>query len=156
MKLRILAVGTRMPLWVQQGFNDYHQRIKGCCQLDLVEIPLAKRSKTSDIKRVVEQEAAAIERQLRPRENAVLLDVLGKPLDTEKLATKLADWQMRGQDTAFIIGGPDGVHSRIKQAAAEIWSVSALTLPHPMARLILVEQLYRGLMINSNHPYHRE
>ena len=156
MKIRILAVGTRMPGWVEQGFQDYRQRIQASCQLELVEIPLAKRTKTSDIKRVMEQEASAIEKQLRPRERLVVLDVIGKSISTAKLAAKLAHWQMEGEDIAFAIGGPDGLDHRIKQKSAESWSLSALTMPHPLVRLLLIEQLYRGLMINSNHPYHRE
>ena len=156
MKIRVLAVGTRMPSWVQQGCDDYQQRIKASCHLDLVEIPLAKRTKTSDSKRVMDQEAAAIEKQLRPREKLIALDVIGRSLSTEKLASKLSHWQMEAEDIAFVIGGPDGLDPRIKKRASELWSLSELTMPHPFARLLLIEQLYRGLMINSNHPYHRE
>lgn len=156
MKIRILAVGTKMPSWVEQGFSDYTQRLKSTQSVDLVEIPLAKRGKNSDIKKAMAAEADAIQKQIRVREKMVILDVIGKPLSTQSLARKLADWQMDGSDIALVVGGPDGLDPRFKKLCQESWSLSDLTLPHPLVRLVLIEQLYRGLMINANHPYHRE
>lgn len=156
MKIRILSVGTKMPTWVEQGFADYAQRLKSVLPIELVEIPLAKRGKNSDINRAMAQEAEAIRKQLRSREKNVVLDVKGTPLSTKSLAAKLADWQMDGADIALIIGGPDGLAPGIRQLGNEIWSLSEMTLPHPLVRLVLIEQLYRGLMINANHPYHRD
>lgn len=160
MKIRILSVGTKMPDWVQQGFADYHRRLNSIQTVELVELPLAKRSKNSDVARAMADEAEAIQKHLKPGggspERIIVLDVLGKQVSTQNLADKLSAWQMEAIDIALIIGGPDGLDARMKQLADESWSISKMTLPHPLVRLVLIEQLYRGLMINNNHPYHRE
>ena len=145
-----------MPSWVEAGYADYAKRIDSILNIELVEVPLAKRSKNSDISQAIASEADIIEKQLRPREKIIVLDVLGKPVSTKLLSEKLSSWQMEGEDVAMIIGGPDGLDRRISQLGDERWSLSHMTLPHPIVRLVLIEQLYRGLMINSNHPYHRE
>ena len=145
-----------MPSWVEAGYADYTKRIDPILNIELVEVPLAKRSKNSDISQAIASEADIIEKQLRPREKIIVLDVLGKPVSTKLLSEKLSSWQMEGEDVAMIIGGPDGLDRRISQLGDERWSLSHMTLPHPIVRLVLIEQLYRGLMINSNHPYHRE
>ena len=143
-----------MPSWVEAGYADYAKRIDPILNIELVEVPLAKRSKNSDISQAIASEADIIEKQLRPREKIIVLDVLGKPVSTKLLSEKLSSWQMEGEDVAMIIGGPDGLDRRISQLGDERWSLSHMTLPHPIVRLVLIEQLYRGLMINSNHPYH--
>ncbi|MEQ9210754.1 MAG: 23S rRNA (pseudouridine(1915)-N(3))-methyltransferase RlmH [Pseudomonadales bacterium] len=156
MKIKILALGTRMPSWVQEGCNDYCQRIRPMQQLELVEIPLAKRGKTSDISRVKAEEAGAIGKQLKGNEKLVVLDVRGKSFSTPDLAGFIESWQMDGRDVAIIIGGPDGLDERFLSTAYARLSLSKLTLPHPLARMVLIEQIYRALAINANHPYHRE
>jgi len=145
-----------MPSWVEEGYADYAKRINPILKIELVEVPLAKRGKNSDINQAMASEAEAIQKQLRPREKIIVLDVLGKPVSTKLLSGKLSGWQMEGNDVALIIGGPDGLDASISQLSDERWSLSHMTLPHPIVRLVLIEQLYRGLMINSNHPYHRE
>lgn len=145
-----------MPSWVQEGCDEYLQRIRPMQQLELVEIPLAKRGKTSDISRVKAEEADTIEKQLRGSENLVVLDVRGKPFSTPELADFIESWQMDGRDVAIIIGGPDGLDERFLSGTYTRLSLSKLTLPHPLARMVLIEQIYRALAINANHPYHRE
>lgn len=156
MKIRILTVGTKMPSWVEDGYQDYAKRLTSALNVELVELPLVKRGKNADIRQAMAAEADTIQKQLRSREKFIVLDVLGKAVSTKLLSQKLADWQMIGEDVALIIGGPDGLDPSLKQRADENWSLSHMTLPHPIVRLVLIEQLYRGLMINSNHPYHRE
>lgn len=124
--------------------------------LELIEVPLAKRTKTSDMARIKSEEAGAIERRLKGNEKIVVLDVKGKPLTTESLAVLVGDWQMAAQDIAILIGGPDGLDQRFLTGKYQKLSLSGLTMPHPLVRLLLIEQIYRALAINSNHPYHRE
>ena len=156
LRLRILAVGQKMPSWVQAGFDDYARRIRSMLSMELVEIPLAKRSKKADEARYRQEEGENLRRRLRESERVLVLDVKGKPLATEMLATSLLDWQMEGTDIALIIGGPDGLDSGFLGGTYPTWSLSELTLPHPLVRLIVVEQIYRALSINANHPYHRQ
>lgn len=145
-----------MPSWVEDGYADYAKRLKSLLKVELVELPLAKRGKNADASQAMAVESEAIQKHLRSNEKVVVLDVLGKPISTQLLSGKLSDWQMEGSDIALIIGGPDGLDVSINKLSHEQWSLSRMTLPHPMVRLVLIEQLYRGLMINHNHPYHRE
>lgn len=156
MHLKIIAVGTKMPAWVEEGVKDFHQRIRPIQSLELIEVPLAKRTKSSEVDRLKAEEAEAIERRLKGNEKLVVLDVLGKSFSTHKLAQFISRWQMEGQDVAILIGGPDGLDTRFVSGKYELLSLSQLTLPHPLVRLLLVEQIYRALAINANHPYHRD
>lgn len=160
MKLRLLTVGTKMPTWVTTGFDDYHQRIQPMLSTQLVEIAAAKRSKnpsSANLAQYREQEGKAILAQhaTANREKLWVLDVKGKMLSTEKLADKLNIAMQDGDDVACVIGGADGVSPDVLQQADFTWSLSALTLPHPLVRVVLMEQLYRAMSINHNHPYHR-
>ena len=101
------------------------------------------------------EEATAIERRLKPQEQMVVLDVEGKVISTETIAETLATWQSDGSKIAFVIGGPDGLHPSLKAKAGARWSLGRITLPHPLVRVILAEQLYRAWSINAGHPYHR-
>ena len=145
-----------MPSWVQDGLEDFSQRIRSMLQVEVIEIPLARRSKTTDISRAKAEEADAIEKRLKGNERRVILDVKGKAFATTELASFIENWQMEGQDVAIVIGGPDGLDARFLSGAYMKLSLSKLTLPHPLVRVILVEQIYRALAINANHPYHRE
>lgn len=155
MKLKIVAVGSRMPAWVEAGYNEFSQRIRPMLSLELIEIPLAKRSKNSDPVRCKSEEADAIEKRLKGNEKLVVFDVKGTPFSTHELAHFIEGWQMDGQDIALLIGGPDGLDPRFLSGYQTL-SLSKLTMPHPLVRLLLIEQIYRALAINSNHPYHRE
>lgn len=156
MKLRLLAVGTRMPDWVNKGFEQYQKRLPRQCPLELIEIPIASRKQGGTLQQLMAQEAQRINKSLANNDFIVTLDVGGKSFSTEKLAQHLENWQLAARDVSFIIGGPDGIAPDILAKADMSWSLSALTLPHPMVRILLAEQLYRAWSINNNHPYHRE
>jgi len=145
-----------MPSWISSGYREYEQRLQKTQTIELIEIPLAKRSKSIDVMAVKMKEADAIEKYLRPEDRVVALEVEGKMMSTSDVATELGRWQMEGRDTTLLVGGPDGLDKRFQRRADMQWSLSRLTLPHPLVRLVLIEQLYRGLMINANHPYHRD
>jgi len=154
MKLKLLAVGTRMPQWVEAGFNEYHKRMPAELKLETIEIPLSPKGKGS-ANPSKESQGQAILKHIGKQDRVVALDVLGKSMSTESLATQLANWQMSGQDICLLIGGPDGLSADCLQRADTKWSLSDLTLPHPLVRVLLMEQLYRAWTINQNHPYHR-
>lgn len=158
MKIRILTIGQKMPDWVYTGFDDYFKRIQPFVQTQLIELPMAKRGKNdsaSDIQKYCVQEGQAILQALKPQEILIALEVGGRNLSTEKLATTMQDWMLSGHDIALAIGGPDGLSDEVRQKAKWHWSLSDLTLPHPLVRIVLIEQLYRAMSINHNHPYHR-
>ncbi|MCC7517192.1 MAG: 23S rRNA (pseudouridine(1915)-N(3))-methyltransferase RlmH [Pseudomonadales bacterium] len=155
MKLTLIAVGTRMPDWVETGYQEYAKRMPRECALSLREIPLPARNKNTDIARAIEKESEAILAALPAQERVVALDVLGKPQTTHSLADNLRNWQMQGGNTSFLIGGPDGLSAACLARANMRWSLSGLTLPHPLVRIVLAEQLYRAWSLLNNHPYHR-
>lgn len=155
MKLRLLCVGNNMPSWVNTGVNEYSKRMPHDCALEIQEISPAKRNKSMSPQKAMQIEATSIERALNKQNHIITLDVPGKPWSTEDLAKKLADWRQFGKNIDFIVGGADGLSSDILNKAHESWSLSNLTLPHPLVRVILSEQLYRAWTLLNNHPYHR-
>ncbi len=155
MKIHLLAVGTKMPAWVVQGYHAYAQRLPAKCSLELKEIVAEKRQKNSNLTAIKEKEAAKLKAAIPAGCRVVSLDVTGRQWSTENLATRLQDWMMGGQDIALLVGGPDGLTRELLSLSQEIWSLSKLTFPHPLVRVILAEQLYRAFSITENHPYHR-
>ena len=158
MKLRILSIGHKMPNWVQQGFEEYLKRIQPMISVEMVELPPAKRSKTpspAEIDKYKAIEAPTILNAKHPKERLWLLEVKGKMLSTEHFSDKLSVAMQDGADIALVIGGADGVSPEILQAADFKWSLSELTLPHPLVRIIVIEQLYRAMSLINHHPYHR-
>lgn len=155
MKYHLIAVGTRMPSWVTTGMNEYSKRLPKETPLILHEVAAAKRSKTVTVEQCKQRESDAICQRLNPQAYMVLLDVAGKPWSTEDLAQQIQTWQHAGEDIHFVIGGADGVSQACQQRADRRWSLSPLTLPHPLVRIILAEQLYRAVSILQQHPYHR-
>ena len=155
MKLGILAVGHKLPDWVAKGCAEYIKRMPRELPLTVTEIKPEPRGSKSR-----EQLLAAEKSRLLPAlqgfGRVVVLDERGVDLTTLKLAQRLEDWMREGGDTAFIIGGADGIDEDLKQRANDTIRLSSLTLPHAMARLILCEQLYRAVSVVKNHPYHRE
>jgi 23S rRNA (pseudouridine1915-N3)-methyltransferase len=145
-RVRILAVGTRMPEWVTTAYEDYTRRMRKDMRVDLEEIPVG-RVKTDEEKRLLERIGD---------DYLVALDERGKSLTTLQLAKWLGERQQDGRNLTFAIGGPDGLGSAILVKAALRWSLSGLTFPHAMVRVILAEQLYRAHSVLQNHPYHRE
>ena len=144
-----------MPAWVVQGYLAYAQRLPAKCSLQLKEIVAEKRQKNSNLEAIKEKEAAKLKAAIPAGCRVVSLDATGRQWSTEKLATRLQDWMMGGQDIALLVGGPDGLSRDILSLSQEIWSLSKLTFPHPLVRVILAEQLYRAFSITENHPYHR-
>lgn len=155
MKLVIVAVGQRVPDWAQTAWDDYAKRFPQELKVELKAVKTEPRgSKTLDTLLAAEREriAAAIPKGAR----IVVLDERGTNLTTKALAQRLTDWQLGGDDVALIIGGPDGIEPAFRQTAHERVRLSDLTLPHAMARVLLIEQLYRAWSVNAGHPYHRE
>ena len=155
MHIRLLAVGDRQPTWVDDAFDTYATRLPREWQFLLDEMPTARRQKNDNSRQAMEAESKAILGRLRQGEQVVLLDERGRQLDSKGLAGKLSDWQADGRDLCFIIGGPDGVSEACKQRADFSWSLSNLTLPHGLARVLFAEQLYRAWSLQTGHPYHR-
>ncbi len=144
-----------MPAWVDTGFNEYAKRLPASCRLVLQELPLAPRGKNYAISKVMAREEEAIKAVLTDKQHCLALDVNGDPWSTEQLAKQLAYWQSLGQDVALLVGGPDGLAETLKQQAKQRWSLSPLTFPHPLVRVIVAEQLYRAWSLLNHHPYHR-
>jgi 23S rRNA (pseudouridine1915-N3)-methyltransferase len=155
MKLKVIAVGTKMPPWVEMGVQEYSKRLPRDMPLEFIEIPIGNRAKNANLARAVKQESDQILAQVKPQDHVIALEVTGSNWSTEKLAKQMQNWQMQGQNIIFLIGGPDGLSDACRARANQQWSFSALTLPHPIVRIILSEQLYRAWSITQNHPYHR-
>lgn len=155
MKLKLIAVGTKMPAWVEAGVQEYRQRLPRDFELNIIEIPLSQRSKAADLQRAITREGEASLAALGRDDHVVALDVGGRSLGTEALAEKLRRLRDEGRDLSLLVGGPDGLASACLERADERWSLSALTLPHPIVRIVVAEQLYRVWSFLNNHPYHR-
>jgi 23S rRNA (pseudouridine1915-N3)-methyltransferase len=155
MKVKLIAVGTKMPAWVSEGFHEYERRMPAEMRLQLVEVPLANRGKNCDIPRAIKKEGTLMLEHVKPSDQVVALEVKGASWSTEKLADQLKNWQMRAGDVALLVGGPDGLSEECRRRADQQWSLSPLTLPHPLVRVLLAEQVYRAWTINQHHPYHR-
>ena len=152
MKLNVLAVGNKMPDWIESGFMEYRKRMPKELSIELIEI---KQIKDKSRERSLLAEYERIEK-VRPITNYVIaMDEQGKQLSTQDFATSLVTWMNLGRDIAFIIGGADGLHPVIKQKADQVLSLSKMTLPHGLVRVLLAEQLYRAATILKQHPYHR-
>lgn len=156
MRIQLIAVGQKMPDWISTGYHTYAKRFPSDCQLQLVEIAAGKRGKNADIARILRAEGEAMLAAVGKGDRIVTLEVTGKPWSTPQLAARLAQWQMDGRDVSLLVGGPEGLAAECIAAADERWSLSALTLPHPLVRVLLAESLYRAWSVNANHPYHRE
>lgn len=155
MKVKVIAVGTKMPKWVDEGSSEFTKRLPRDFKVEFIEIPLGNRSKGADVKRAIQSESKNILDAISDRDWVVALEVRGRSWTTEQLAEQVTDWRMRGGDVALLVGGPDGLSDECRKRANQQWSLSALTLPHPLVRILLAEQLYRAYSITQNHPYHR-
>ena len=155
MRIHLIAVGTRMPAWVVAAYQEYAKRLPRECTLQLVEIALSKRRKSQTPEQAAEEEGQQMLASLPKDCTVIALDVRGNSWSTEALAMRLQDWLGSGRDVALLIGGPDGLSAACLARADLRWSLSALTFPHPLVRVVLAEQLYRAWTINAGHPYHR-
>lgn len=155
MKINLVAVGNKMPTWVTQAFEEYSRRLPRECQLQLLEIAPARRGKNAQPLQWMKEEAERILAAIPDNHRVIALEVTGKSWSTETLSQNMQDWLSDGRDVSLIVGGPDGLDPQCLQRADLKWSLSALTLPHPLVRIVLAEQIYRGWTILQNHPYHR-
>lgn len=160
MILHIVCVGNKPPAWVAAGFDDYARRMPREARIELTEIkPAARGSQTQSaaaITKLLEAEKSRILASLPPGCVKIALDEHGKSMSTASLARKMAAWMQDGRDVAFMIGSADGLHPALKKDADLLLSLSEMTLPHAMVRVLLAEQLYRAMSMIRNHPYHRE
>jgi 23S rRNA (pseudouridine1915-N3)-methyltransferase len=154
MKLRILTVGTRMPGWVVEAVGDYVKRMPKDCRLEVVEVPVAQRGR--EVARAKQDEGERLLASIGPRDRVICLTVEGKRWSTPELAERLGQWRHEGRDVSLLIGGPDGLSPACLARCEQQWSLSPLTLPHALARVVVAEQLYRAWSILAGHPYHRE
>ncbi|NLD68515.1 MAG: 23S rRNA (pseudouridine(1915)-N(3))-methyltransferase RlmH [Limnobacter sp.] len=156
MLIRVIAVGTRMPAWVGTAVDDYSKRLPPELALEWREVKTEARTRSGRPAAWMQKEAARIEQALPPAGRIVALDERGADLSTVQLAARLRDWQQRAQPVAILIGGPDGLDPALKSRADESIRLSSLTLPHPLVRVLLAEQLYRAWSVLAGHPYHRD
>ncbi|MCX8641242.1 MULTISPECIES: 23S rRNA (pseudouridine(1915)-N(3))-methyltransferase RlmH [unclassified Gilliamella] len=156
MKIQLIAVGNKMPHWVTTAFDDYCSRFPKDMPLELIEIPAGKRTKNADIVRILDKEGEMMLNACGKGNRIVTLDIPGKAYTTHNLAQQLERWKTDGRDVSLLIGGPEGLSPACKIAAEQSWSLSPLTLPHPLVRVIVAESLYRAWSLTTNHPYHRE
>jgi 23S rRNA (pseudouridine1915-N3)-methyltransferase len=155
MKIHLLAVGQKMPAWVEDGYQEYAHRMPPEVRLELKEITAGKRGKNADVARILYEEGQRLQAAIPKNAHIVALDVKGKTFSTEQLASRLGEWMQSGQDIALLVGGPEGLSDECRDLAQEHWSLSKLTFPHPLVRIIVAEQLYRAWSVLKNHPYHR-
>ena len=155
MHIRLIAVGDRQPSWVDSAFENYIHRLPRQWQFRLDLIATAPRPKNSSADAAKAAEGHKVLAKIRAPECIVVLDERGKEFSSQELAARLADWQADGRDLTFVIGGPDGVSKECMDRADLRWSLSRLTLPHGLARVLFVEQLYRAWSLSTGHPYHR-
>ena len=156
MKLWILAVGNKMPGWVSEAFAEYAKRMPREARIELLEIKPEKRAGGKTVGQMQESEMERIQAALPAGAMHVMLDERGAEMSTLELAGGMKSWLQDGRDVAFVIGGADGLHPALRQRAGKLWSLSRLTLPHGMVRVLLAEQLYRAMSVIQGHPYHRE
>jgi 23S rRNA (pseudouridine1915-N3)-methyltransferase len=155
MRLVVLTVSSRQPQWVNDGWLEYAKRVRAPLKLELVELPLARRAASVPVDKAIEQEGerhlAAVPRDAR----LIALDERGEAWSTAELAERLRRWRETGAPVAFLIGGPDGLSARCVERADATWSLSRLTLPHGLVRVVVAEALYRAATVLEGHPYHR-
>ena len=155
MKINLVAVGNKMPGWVTEGYEEYSKRMPRECGLQLTEITPARRTKNAQPEQWKKEEGQRILAAIPDNQHVVALEVTGQSWSTEALSSQMQQWLTDGRDVALMIGGPDGLDQSCLQRANQKWSLSAMTLPHPLVRIVLAEQLYRAWTILQNHPYHR-
>ncbi len=155
MQIHLIAVGSKMPSWVTTGYEEFARRMPAECRLRLVEIPAGKRGKNADIIRLTHDEGEKMLAAIPKGAYVVALEVGGKDWSTEQLSKQLDGWLHGGCDVALLVGGPEGLAPSCRARADQLWSLSRLTYPHPLVRVILSEQIYRAWSLLKGHPYHR-
>lgn len=156
MQIDLIAVGKRMPDWIESACSEYLKRLPKQVQLSVLEINPANRTRKNSVDNFKQQEEQRILEAIKPDSMLIVLDEGGQPVSSKGLANKLGAWIDNQQSVSVVIGGADGLTDRLKNDAHEAWSLSGLTLPHGLARVVFIEQVYRAWSILNNHPYHRE
>lgn len=156
LRISIISLHHKLPNWVNDAIVNYQKRISHPFKLDFITIPLNKIKTSGNVAQQKQREAEAILKQIKPGQVCIALDENGKMLCTQQFAKQLQTWQQQSSEACFIIGGPDGLHNSVLKRADFCWSLSALTFPHPLVQVILSEQIYRGISVLNNHPYHRD
>jgi 23S rRNA (pseudouridine1915-N3)-methyltransferase len=155
MRLHLIAIGQRMPDWVSAGFEDYAARMPRDARLHLNALNIPARSRAMDAETLRRSEAQALLSAIPQQALVVALDERGQVVDTKTLAARFAGWQQSGRDVAFLVGGANGLEPGVRDRADWIWSLSPLTFPHMLVRVLVAEQLYRAWSLLNHHPYHR-
>ena len=155
MKCRLIAAGTRLPDWVNSGFHEYQKRLRAPLVLELQEIPVGTRRAGESPRRAVLKEGADMLAALKPDDYVVSLEIAAKTMSTLQLSAWLAERLRDGRSLALLIGGPDGLSPQCRERADQSWSLSPLTLPHALVRVVVAEQIYRAMSLLAGHPYHR-
>ena len=155
MQINLISIGNKMPGWVKQGYEEYAKRMPRECELVLREIAPGRRGKKFDVVKTVQDEGKRMIAALSQGMYVVTLDVQGKAWSTLKLSQAMQGWLENGRHVALLVGGPEGLADSVQQLADESWSLSQMTLPHPLVRIVVAEQIYRAWSILQNHPYHR-
>jgi 23S rRNA (pseudouridine1915-N3)-methyltransferase len=154
-KCRLIAAGTRLPEWVNTGFEEYQKRLRTPLVLELHEISVATRSAGENPQRAVQREGSDMMAALAKDDYVVTLEITGKPMSTEQLSAWLQERLRDARPLALMIGGPDGLAPAVLERANQRWSLSPLTLPHALVRVVVAEQMYRAMSLLAGHPYHR-
>ena len=155
LRLTLISASNRQPSWVDAGAEDYAKRLHGRCTLEIKTVPLARRTATTPAQRAIDDEGARMLALVPQSAHVVALLESGKPWSTQELARKLEKWMQLGAPVALLVGGPDGLSTDCTARANERWSLSSLTLPHGLVRVVVAEALYRAWSLLENHPYHR-
>lgn len=155
MRISLIAIGTRMPAWVNTGFQEYASRLPADYLLRLIEIPAQKRGKAADVQRIAQKEGELMLAAIPKDDKVIALSERGQLCNNTEFAHKLRDWHDNSTDISLLVGGPEGLSAGCLQRAEWQWSLSPLTFPHPLVRVIIAEQLYRSWSILHHHPYHR-
>ncbi|MBT4494161.1 MAG: 23S rRNA (pseudouridine(1915)-N(3))-methyltransferase RlmH [Gammaproteobacteria bacterium] len=155
MKIELVAVGTKPPAWVLDGIQQYTSRLTRECRFSITEIRTSDRKKPKSVNSLKNEEGKALLAAVSDSARVIVLDRSGKDWSTEQFAGKLQDWSQLTNHFQFLVGGPDGLATECLERADEVWSLSKLTYPHFLVRVMLAEQIYRALMVNAGHPYHK-
>lgn len=155
LKMTLVTMGNKMPGWVEQAAQEYTKRLQDGIALSIIEIPLIKRGKSTDISRIMEKEMMLMSAAIPHNARLIALDITGESFTSEQLADKIARLQQITSHLCFLIGGPEGLSQELIARSCERWSLSRLTLPHTLVRITLLEALYRAWSILHHHPYHK-
>ena len=155
LRLALLTASNRQPAWVEAGADDYAKRLRGRCTLEIKTVPLARRTASAAVARAIDDEGERLLALLPSAAHVVALCEGGKPWSTKELAAKLTGWMRLGAPVCFLVGGPDGLSGACLDRATERWSLSSLTLPHGLVKIVVAEALYRAWSLLEHHPYHR-